>query len=322
MQLTRDDERARRICSLALDFMNARAPLGSAAIARGHYPGLSEDSFRKAFSRDRELLEACGITLVETRAADGTKLWSADADRSFAQETELGPLDAAALELACRSLAEDPTFPLAGELRLALAKVGRAFAETIGARRTGGGRERREIATLRACVASCHAARVAYVDAEGTASERLIAPYAFFGLRGKLYLVAGLLGEDGSPVPDHIRTYRAERFERVVEQTQTSFEVPADFSVDDWRRLPFQMGPTSFEAVLVIPSEHERDVRRAAGTQGRFERRGDSLIWTVPASSAADAASWAVAMGARPVSPTQLVDSWRDVLEGVVGNAE
>ena len=57
MRLTHDDERARRICSLALDFMNARSPLPTSAIAHAHYPDLREDAFRKAFSRDRAMLE-------------------------------------------------------------------------------------------------------------------------------------------------------------------------------------------------------------------------------------------------------------------------
>lgn len=322
MQLTRDDERARRICSLALDFMNARAPLRAADIARQHYPGLAEDSFRKAFSRDRKLLEACGISLMETRAPDGTKLWRADARRSFVQGAELDPLDAVSLELVCRPLADDPTFPLANELRLALAKVARTFAETLPVGRPGDGRPSREVVTLRTCADLCHAARVAYVDARGRPSERLIAPYAFFGLRNRLYLVAGLLSEDGSPVPDHVRTYRTDRFERVAEEAHVRFEVPPDFSTGDWLRLPFQMGDASFEAVLLVPVENEKDIRHAAGGQGSFERQGNSLRWTVPASDVDDVASWAIAMGLRPVAPTQLVEAWRRILEGVAVDVE
>ena len=62
MRLTKDDERARRICSLAIEFMNARAPIASSALAARYYPELSADSFRRAFSRDRALLAACPRT--------------------------------------------------------------------------------------------------------------------------------------------------------------------------------------------------------------------------------------------------------------------
>lgn len=318
MRLTRDDERARRICSLALDFMNARAPLPSSDIARSHYPELGADAFRKAFSRDRAMLEACGIRVVEKGTAGGEALWAADEAASFARGAELGATDAATLELACRPLAEDPTFPLARDLRLALAKVTRAFAETLTVARVDAARPPRALSALRTCLANRHAARATYVDASGRASERLLAPYAFFGLRGELYLVAALLDEGGSEVPGHIRTYRVDRFEQASEEADLSFEVPLDFSVDDWRRLPFQMGPTAFDAVLLVDASRAGDVRRAAGAQGHFEQRRDGLVWTVPVSDAHAAASWAVAMGARPLAPEPLVDAWRHVLEGAM----
>ena len=318
MRLTHDDERARRICSLALDFMNARSPLPTSAIARAHYPDLREDAFRKAFSRDRAMLEACGISLVERRRGGGEALWEADVERSFAQGAELAPADAAALELACRPLAQDPSFPPARELRLALAKVARAFAETLAVGDAAGAGARREVATLRGCLTGRHAARVTYVDAGGRESERLIAPYAFFGLRGVLYLVAGLLDEGGNEVADHVRTYRVDRFRRVREEGAASFELPADFSVDDWRRLPFQLGPTAFEAVFRVEAGREEDVRRAVGRQGSLERRGEALVLLVPGSDVEAAASWAVAMGVRPVGPEELVGAWRRVLEGAM----
>ena len=318
MRLTQDDERARRVCSLALEFMNARTAVPSSAIARAHYAGLGEDAFRKAFARDRAMLAACGIVLVERRGEDGRGLWEADADRSFAQGAELSAADAATLELACRPLAEDPAFPLAADLRLALAKVSRAFAETLVASRIVGRRASRELRALRQCLALRHAARVVYVDAAGTRSERIIAPYAFFGLRGTLYLVAGLLDEHGTEVEGHVRTYRVDRFERVSEEPRTTFSLPEGFSVDDWRRLPFQMGAASFTATFLVDADRADAVRRAAGAQGSFAPEGDALVWTVSASDVDAAASWAVAMGVRPLAPDALVGTWRRVLEGAM----
>ena len=104
MRLTRDDERARRICSLALDFMNSSSPLRSSEIARAHYPGLSADSFRRAFSRDRSVLASCGVVVVERRVPGEESLWEADRARSFARGAELSATEAATLELACRPL--------------------------------------------------------------------------------------------------------------------------------------------------------------------------------------------------------------------------
>ena len=131
MELTRDDERARRICSLALDFMNATGPLSSSDIARTHYPELSSDSFRRAFSRDREMLAACGVVVRDRKGPSGESLWEADDERSFARGAELSPTDAAALEVSCRPLVEDPSFPLADSLRYALAKLAAKYKKPV-----------------------------------------------------------------------------------------------------------------------------------------------------------------------------------------------
>ena len=317
MRLTRDDERARRVCSLALDFMNATVPVPSSQIARAHYPGLSLDSFRRSFSRDRAVLAACGVIVVERRVPGEESLWEADAARSFARGAELSPTDAAALELACRPLADDPSFPLADDLRLALAKVSRAFSEALSASRVRAAGPGRVLDALRACLTDRTAARVSYVDARGVASERTLAPYGFFGLRGTLYLVAARLADDGGPGAEDVRTYRIDRFSSARSLEGTSFSVPEGFSVAAWRRLPFQMGPARGTAQLLVSPEREDDVRRMAGAQGTFERTEDGLVWTVEVSDELAAARWAVAADVRPVFPDSLVSAWRGVLEGV-----
>lgn len=319
MRLTRDDERARRICSLALDFMGATRPISSSEIARAHYPGLSADSFRRAFSRDRELLAACGVTIVERRQGVGESLWAADEEASFARGAELAPTDASALELACRPLVDDPSFPLADELRLALAKLSRAFSETLTLVRAPGDGASRDLETLRGCLARGIAVRAVYVNARGRRSERTLAPYGFFSLRGSLYLVAERLDDEGGQT-GAIRTYRVDRFEGARPVDGMRFSVPDDFSVGDWRRLPFQMGPSAYTARLAVPDEREADVRRAAGAQGDFARVDGRLAWEVDVSDEPAAASWAVAMGVRPVAPASLVRAWRSTLEGAVGD--
>lgn len=176
MKLTRDDERARRICSLALEFMNASAPITSSDIARSHYPELSPDSFRKAFSRDREMLAACGVILAGHRAATGETLWEADDARSFAGGPELAPAEAAALELACRPLVDDPSFPLADNLRFALGKLARSFSESLSAERAAGPSTPRQVAVLRRCLTDRTPVEAHYVNAQGSESRRLLAP--------------------------------------------------------------------------------------------------------------------------------------------------
>ncbi|MDM8270827.1 helix-turn-helix transcriptional regulator [Thermophilibacter provencensis] len=316
MQLTRDDERARRICSLALEFMNATAPIPSTEIARSFYPDLSADSFRRAFSRDRETLATCGV-FVEERPWDARESAWGISDDSFAGGLELEPREASALEVACAPLLDDPGFPLAGELRLALAKITRAFAEA-GVAHAPAASESRALVTLRSCLLDGVAARITYEDARGRRTERTIAPYGMFDLRGLRYVVAGAPGEEGDSAT---RTYRVDRVVSAEMLPNVAVRVPADFSVDDWRRLPFQLGDETMTAVFEVLPERADDVRRAAGEQGSWQDRGDACVWRVGASDVGAAASWAISQGIRPLGADELVLAWRRALEGVVSRA-
>lgn len=322
VKLTKDDEKARRICSLALEFMNARAPVPSEAIAAAFYPDLSPDSFRRAFARDRRMLEECGIAVEERPSPGSSSSWAVDEGRSFARGAELDAVDALALEVACRPLLDEAGFPLSCDLRFALAKLNRAFAETDPSAPAGPARrESRQLAALRSCLVSQRAARVTYVDASGVESRRLLAPYGFFELRGVLYLVAARLDDGGSPIEGGIRTYRVERFSSVEEAGEHAFEVPEGFDVASWRRLPFQMGPTVATALFEVPEESADELVRATLGQGELARKGNALLWSVPTSSLEAAASWAVAHGLHPRAPQGLVSAWRHVLEGVLEHA-
>lgn len=319
MRVTRDDERARRICSLALAFMNASAPLPSSAVARDFYPNLSTDSFRRAFSRDRTVLAACGINVVELPQGDRESLWSTDEASSFAQGPELSSAEAAALEVACRPLVDDSTFPLADDLRYALAKLSRTFSETLMVASAPHSAASRALQTIQSCMASRTAVQAVYVNARDERAERTLAPYAFFSLRGSLYLVAASVTADApDAAPGSIKTYRVDRFEDAKPLKDRHFSVPEDFCVEDWKHLPFQMGEPITTARFHVPADRERDVRRAAGAQGTFSFQGDQLIWSVPVHDIPAAARWAIAMGINPLDPEPLVAAWNDTLEEVL----
>ena len=89
---------------------------------------------------------------------------------------------------------------------------------------------------------------------------------------------------DGAALEGTERTYRIDRFLSAQAVEGTSFLVPEDFCIEDWRRLPFQMGPAMLTARFEVPAERETDVRRAAGAQGVFSPEGDALVWTVDVS--------------------------------------
>lgn len=315
-ELNDDDEKARRILSLALEFMNARHAIGSARIAQDIYPGLSPNSFRKAFLRDRKSLCDIGITLESKRGPGEEVYWSADSETSFAQGADLDVKDALVMDIACQPILGDPEFPLRDELRFALAKIDTAFGDIAYPAGPHVLHDDRIVSVLRSCAHACHAARMTYTDAAGKRSERLVAPYGFYGMRGTLYMVAPLIG-GGSVVDNSVRVYNVSRVNAASEELGTEYSVPQDFSVEDCRRLPFQFGPTTCVATFEVPACSAQEVEGLALGRGRFVADENAVVWTVDVSDVGDAASWAIASGVRPTTPRELVNEWRKRLEEV-----
>ena len=94
----KDEQKARRVAELAVYLMNAKVPVPSSQIHSKFYEWLdSDDSFDRAFNRDRAGLAACGLVLDGTLGAGGEKCWQVDAARSYSQGATLGAADAALL---------------------------------------------------------------------------------------------------------------------------------------------------------------------------------------------------------------------------------
>lgn len=304
----KDDLKAQRVASLAARFMEAQTPVTSMSIYSTFYPDLSMDSAQKAFKRDRESLAICGLVVREVGVDGSQSLWQVDEKSSYAGQVDIDPADAAAFAVACQPLLLDPAFPMSEELGFALTKVYSAFgrkAENVAGSTRRGDKVERALATAMTCG---QALQIDYVDAQGAGSSRLIAPYGTFALRGRLYVVAVRLDEKGTPVEDSIRTYRAERIKKATVKKAVRYEVPADFDVADYRKLPFQLGPAVCVGSFLMPEEGAEEDEGAASAAPR----------ELPVSNLEDAAAWAISVGARPVAPAELVDAWKQQLEGVL----
>ncbi len=118
---------ARRVLSLAIALTNARSPWPTSKVRADFYPDYSDAAFKKAFKRDRERLEAAGIVIVATGRSDKETMWAVDEQASYASDGVLDPDDALALDFLLLPIASDPAFPYAQDLRVALAKIDRAF---------------------------------------------------------------------------------------------------------------------------------------------------------------------------------------------------
>lgn len=290
---TEDERSARRVLALAIAFINARRPLSSTELHREFYPEASDATFRKTFLRDRERLAMAGMVLRKEAPVDDIATWSVDEDCSFVRENLLTKEDALALDLMLLPLASDPSYPYARDLRVALAKIDHSFDGTSQAAIPPEARRRNNnISRLEDCMVARHAARIVYLRADGTRTERTIAPLGFFFLNGSTYMVASRIGDRLGEDSPH--TYNLGRVVSVREQKKASYTIPADFDIRDFVLLPFQMGPRSYDASFATDDGSVRS-----------EWVSDECI----------AASWAIAEGLTPIEPASLVEEWRQQLE-------
>ena len=312
---TEDDKAARRILSVAIAFINATRPLSTTEVKRDLYCDLSDDAFRKAFVRDRERLAAAGLVLRKGPRVDNEVTWETDEESSFARESLITRQDALTLDLLLLPLATDPSFPYARDLRMALSKIDRSFdgSSTVSIPAAARQRDTR-LTNVEECLAKRQVIRMTYQRADGTITDRDVAPYGLFSLNSNNYLVAARI-EDGKLTDPH--TYNLSRVHRIEVVKRKTFEVPDDFDVRDFIRLPFQIGPTTVTAEFVIPSDVLREVRPRVAGHGVWTRHGDDARFVADCSDISVAASWAVAEGAIPVSPRALVEAWRELLSGM-----
>ena len=311
-----DDLQARRITSLALHFTNRAKPTSSEDLWREFYPEQERrDTVARMFRRDRELLEELGVYLERVGEDEGSASWRLDTGASLAGSARLSPRDALLLELACRPLAADPSFPYADELSVALVKVSGCFDEGLPGTAPRPARAPAGLRALRSCHERRVACRMRYVTADGRELDRVVAVLGFFGLRDRVYAVAATVGGDGSLEEGGVRTYRCDRVASARPVEDVRYEVPGDFSVDDHRVLPFQIGDVAADVTFLVPACRAADVRREGMGKGAWEGREGGELWTVGAADLEAAAAWAVAAGVVPLAPEGARAAWHHALE-------
>lgn len=284
---TEDERTARRVLALAIALINARKPIATNDIRRELYADLREDSFRRAFLRDRNHLAKAGLEIRRGPDLADSYTWEVNPEVSFAKEGVLTKEDALELDVLLLPLASDPSYPYARDLRLALAKIDRSFDGSSSVIIPPSARRRNNnITRLEECMTTHHGARMVYERADGTRTDRMVAPLGFFYLNGRTYMVASHM-VDGELAEPH--TYNLDRVVSVRENPKASFMRPLDFDVRDYVLLPFQIGEVLYEATF----------RSNCGST-RTETVCDESM----------AASWAIAEGVVPTYPPSLVEEW------------
>ncbi|MDF1542017.1 MAG: WYL domain-containing protein [Anaerosomatales bacterium] len=311
-----------RLVNLALFLAAARGPASAERVRAeviGYPEGQDESAFLRMFERDKDELRGLGLVIEAT--PDGR--YQLDAERTFVSGLDLAAEDEAALRAAAAVLLDDPSFPFAGDLRYALAKVsGTTDVDVPAAAHLADEHPEAQgetAATLATSAAARKRVTFVYTNTTGQSAPHSVEPYGLFLHAGRWYLVGRDTGRD------EVRVYAVARMEDVTPNTarprSADFERAADFDVSEYIGLPFQYGPGEvFDAVVRFAPPVTWRAPALTGGVGEMRSGGDGLLWHVTARDAAGLARWVIAHGPGLVieSPPEAVNLARSGLAGVV----
>ena len=327
------DRSAQRLARLALLFINAGSPLSTSDVHRLAYVPFDENKgeedderkrharYEKSFQRDRKDLAKFGLAVIDAGESEaGERLWRLD-PASLVTQPPLSADEALVIDVMCRPLCADPGFAYADDLMRALLKLNSSFDEGEWLPEVRLADQSEPVRALYAAHLGHVPAKIAYCNASGAESERIACTLGLFQLRGQLYFVTFTLSEDGSFDLEQPRTLRGDRLVSVEPLSGPRYDVPAEFDVADYRKLPFQMGSSLYEGLFRVPDEVAVPALKL-GSGARMEQADAGRTLSADVSDEGIAAAWAVAEGLVPVSPESLVVRYRELLEGVVAHGE
>ena len=277
-----------RLVNLAFYLAEAREPVSAERIrveVAGYASGQDQDAFLRMFERDKDSLRDAGFAIIANDAGS----YLIDRAATFAADIELLPEEAAAVRAAGTALLNDPSFPFASDLRLALAKIASAVdgGQVCSAARLADEEPQRQgesVALLADAAERRKRVTFGYINSRGQSAPHAIEPYGLFLHDGRWYAV----GRDAAK--DETRTYTVARMSDIevsaARPKSADFERPTDFDVAGFSRLAFQYGPLAEEfeaAIRFVPSAAWR-AAALAGDHGALERTPDGgALWRIPA---------------------------------------
>lgn len=305
----------------------------------------SDATLRKRFERARARLGQVGIviSIAPGSEAEQEPRYVLDAGLSYSAEQSVQLSGEQALRLSyLLAICEQADLPFRDDLeraRLRLTTMMRVevdgdasapglapAASSHAGLPTSDGANEPALDVISDAYAHAHPIEFSYVNAHGEPSRRTVAVYGLFTHRAHTYVVGFDEGRRG------VRVFRVGRIATEPApaiDTRRTYAVPADFSLSDYRHLPFQYGEEPFIATF-RDTRGMTDRERSALTQdlGSWEiaktdvASHDRATWTVEASDVEEAARWSThalsTNGLLPISPERLVSAVRDGLERTV----
>ena len=307
---------------LALRFLGGAALSPSELKNDKIFRGISPSSHHKTFGRDLAALREEGLELTSSRRGNKT-YWQLDPSSLVSDMTDEVDEYSRVVATMARGLLTEPGTSDPGTLGGAIVRSSLS---------TGAGTGIRAIPDLTCSpeVLSCFEeglrtrtpVQVDYqAKAESKSATRLFRTYGIFSLAGFTFVVGYRQKEGTGEKAWDLRTYNLSRVKgAALAKDEQTYVIPADFSVDDYKKLPFEIGPEENrqKAYFYIPPRAIKTapgVTRARNQDETVRRRGGSVIWPCEMCSEEAAAKWAIENGLIPLRPQSLVDTWKAILE-------
>lgn len=302
-------------CRILFDLLKTKR-VSSEEFARRYYTSLSSESFHKTFKRDREALAAEGIYLTEHKEGS-SKMWSLDREKSLAAVSDLAETDRLVNALLLRAAQTNPAARQQNALGAAIARIGQTSSAGTRSLPELPPLCNKDILTL---VTEAFEKRVSvkieYKSAADTkAHARILRPYGLFSLGRSVYVV-GLRSQEG--MQDEVRTYNLERISKASLLGELpTYLVPSDFSIEDYRLLPFEIGDETPQTLEVhVEASNQDYFASLVGKRGTFEENSDgSCVWKASLCNSAAAARWAIEVDVIPLAPQSVTTIWASIIK-------
>ena len=318
--ISTDESGARELISFILYLFEADRPVPQTTLQRIFCAEKSHEAARKKLGRFCERAKMLGITIKKTgNFSTGTL----EIDPiSFYSPTNLPPEDTLlGFIKACEALLAGNTLPYADTLRMTLAKLDPTFVALempFDNKPSHQSEKSRILDTLFSALDKTCAVEACYEDALAHEKTLLLAPFGRFAAYGSEYFVAAQLSQnDTLSYPP--KTYRIDRFKWIRLHPEISFEIPANFSIQDFYFFPFEFGsqdPTqlTFKLMKNTPIPLQRQLKQRA----IYEPQTD--CWSLSVRNISEAVVWAIANDILPVAPQPFVSMWKEYLLGGVNH--
>ena len=304
-----------RLVNLALFLASAAHPVSAEDIRAnvdGYSAGQDSDAFLRMFERDKDLLRDAGFAIDE---ADGR--YRLDAASTFASDVDLTAEEVAVIRVVGMALLDDPSFPFADDLRLALAKLATSFEaqEAPVVMRLAAEQPALQgaaVAALDDAVTARKRVTFCYTNQRGEQKTHEVEPYGLFARDGWWYLVARDIALDEMRVYAVART--GDLSVNAKRPKSPDFVRPADFDVAGFIRLPFQYGSEEFEATVRIAPEQAWRAQALTSGAGTLEPSGRAVVWRVAVRDSSRLLRWLVenGPGLELIEPESLVRRSRE----------